>query len=195
MKRSRVVRLALLGSASALALAACEEAQDPLADKRAFFEDPAQCALVYDEATCTAAFDQAKTEHVQSAPKFASREECEEKFGVGNCQWGAAQPGQQQASSGGGFFMPLMMGYLVGNMMGRPGFQQPVPPTSGSSSSSSSSTARTSSSFSSSPVYRDTSNTVYSGSRTLGTTSVSAAPVSRGGFGSSSRSYSSSSSS
>jgi uncharacterized protein YgiB involved in biofilm formation len=198
MKRSRVVRLALLGSASALALAACEEAKDPLADKRAFFEDPAQCARVYDDATCQAAFDQAKVEHVQTAPKFASREECEEKFGVGNCQWGQAQPGQQQASGGGGFFMPLMMGYLMGNMMGRPlqpGLQQPVPPAGSTSSSTSSSSARSSSSFSSSPVYRDTRNTVYSGSRALGTTSISAAPTSRGGFGSSSRSYSSSASS
>jgi hypothetical protein len=64
--------------------------------------------------------------------------------------------------------------------------------TTGSTTSSS---TRTSSGYYGSPIYRDTSNTVYSGSRTLGTTSVSAAPVSRGGFGSTARGYSSSSAS
>src|SRR5262245_58763935 len=182
MKRSRVVRLALLGSASALALAACDEAKDPLADNKSFFQDPAQCARVYDAETCKTAFATAEEEHRKTAPKFANREECEEKFGVGNCQWGQAQAGQ--ASSGGGFFMPLMMGYMMGNLM------------SGSSAVGSASAFRSGgSTFSSSPVYRDTSNTVYSGSRTLGTTSISAAPASRGGFGSTARSYSSSSSS
>ena len=180
MKRSRVVRLALLGSASALALAACDDAKDPLADNKSFFQDPAQCARVYDDATCKTAFSQAQEEHVKTAPRFANREECEAKFGVGNCQWGAVQTGQQASSGGsGGFFMPLMMGYMMGNMMG------------GSSSAFRSG----SSSFSSSPVYRDTSNTVYSGSRSLGTTSISAAPASRGGFGSTARGYSSSSAS
>lgn len=175
MKRSRVVRLALLGSASALALAACDEPQDPLASNKDFFQDPAQCARSYDDATCKAAFAQAQEEHVKTAPKFGNREECEAKFGVGNCQWGQAQPGQQQASGGGGFFMPLMMGYMMGNMMG------------GSSS------GLRSSGFSSTPVYRDTSNTVYSGNKALGTTSISAAPTARGGFGSTSKSYSSAS--
>jgi uncharacterized protein YgiB involved in biofilm formation len=182
MKRSRVVRLALLGSASALALAACDEAKDPLADNKSFFQDPAQCARVYDAETCNTAFANAQDEHRATAPRFASREECEEKFGVGNCQWGQTQPGQQASGGSGGFFMPLMMGYMMGNMMGS---------TMGSSSGIRSG----SSSFRSSPVYRDTSNTVYSGSRTLGTTSISAAPSARGGFGSTSRSYSSSSSS
>lgn len=181
MKRSRVVRLALLGSASALALAACDDSKDPLADNKNFFQDPAQCARVYDDATCKTGFAQAQEEHVKTAPKFANREECEEKFGVGNCQWGQAQPGQQASSGGGGFFMPLMMGYMMGNMLGGSG--------------SSSAFRSGSSSFSSSPVYRDTSNTVYSGSRSLGTTSISAAPASRGGFGSTARGYSSSSAS
>lgn len=200
MKRSRTVRLALLGSASALALVACDDATDPLAENKNFFTDPAQCTRSYDSATCGAAFQQAQEEHRTTAPAFGSREDCEEKFGVGNCGWqqGQATPGQMQPASqpmtgatgatGGGFFMPMMMGYMLGNMMNRGAAG--MPPASGVSSGRSSSSG-----FTSSPVYRDTSNTVYSGSRSLGTTSVSAAPASRGGFGSTSRSYSSSSSS
>jgi uncharacterized protein YgiB involved in biofilm formation len=184
MKRSRVVRLALLGSASALALAACDEPKDPLVGNKDFFQDPAQCARTYDDATCKAAFAQAQEEHARTAPKFGSREECEAKFGVGNCQWGQALPGQQASSGGGGFFMPMMMGYMLGNMMNRGAAG--VPPTSGVAGSRPSG-------FSSSPVYRDTSNTVYTGNRTLGTTSISAAPTARGGFGSTSKSYSSAS--
>ena len=182
MKRSRTVRLALLGSASALALAACDDPKDPLADNKNFFTDPAQCT----------AFQQAEAEHRTTAPAFAAREACEEKFGVGNCGWQQGQPSSTQAQGssfgGGGFFMPLMMGYMLGNMMNRGATG--MPPTSGVSSARSSTSG-----FTSSPVYRDTSNTVYSGSRSLGTTSVSAAPVSRGGFGSTSRGYSSSASS
>ena len=184
MKRSRVVRLALLGSASALALAACDEPTDPLASNKDFFQDPAQCARSYDDATCKAAFAQAQEEHVNTAPKFGSREACEEKYGVGNCQWGQSQPGQQASSGGGGFFMPLMMGYMMGNMMNRGAAG--MAPTSGVSGSRPSG-------FTGSPVYRDTSNTVYSGNKALGTTSISAAPTSRGGFGSSAKGYSSAS--
>ncbi len=97
----------------------------------------------------------AKQEHVKTAPKFATKEQCEAQFGAANCTTAAApdgqpatpaqtpgQPaaqGQQTAqSSGSGFFMPLMLGYLGGQMMSRMG--QP-----------------------SQPVYRDAKNTAYAG--------------------------------
>jgi len=126
MKRSRTVRLALLGSASALALVACDDSQDPLAENKNFFTDPAQCTRSYDSATCSEAFQQAQEEHRTTAPAFGSKEACEEKFGVGNCGWQQGQPSATQAQAqpqgssfgGGGFFMPLMMGMMMGQMMG-----------------------------------------------------------------------------
>lgn len=230
MKRSRSIRLMLLGSASALSLAACEEAKDPLAEG-SFHRDPVECAQKLDRATCDAAYAEARTEHLKSAPAFASREACEEKFGAANCSWQEANvsPDQVQeqrqggASSGSGWFMPLMAGYLIGNVLGNRGMmpgqalmpgQAPVPgqaascgqpglPACTSSSGSSSSTSSSSrsgssaSSFSSRPIYRNANDQVFTGRTALGTSKIAAASssTSRGGFGSTARSYSSSSSS
>ncbi len=227
MKRSRSIRLMLLGSASALSLAACDEPKDPLAEG-SFHRDPVECAQKLDRTTCDAAYAEARTEHLKSAPAFASRESCEEKFGAANCSWQEANvsPDQIQeqrqggASSGSGWFMPLMAGYLIGNVLGNravlpgqalmPG-QAPLPgqaagcgapglpacTTSSGSSSSSSRSGSSSSSFSSRPIYRNASDQVFSGRTALGTSKIAAAssPTSRGGFGATARSHSSSSSS
>lgn len=226
MKRSRSVRLVLLGSASALSLAACDEAKDPLAEG-SFFRDPVECARNLDRATCEQAYADARGEHLRTAPAFATREACEAKFGTANCGWQETnaspdqiqEPRQGAAPSGGGWFMPLMMGYMMGNLMtpraalppqgvGQVPGQQACggvgqPPCSSTSSTSSSSTGSSFRSAGSSaaaaaarPIYRDAGNTVYSGRSALGSSKVAAAGgVTRGGFGSTSRSYSSSSSS
>jgi len=225
MKRSRSVRLMLLGSASALSLAACDEAKDPLAEG-SFHRDPVECSQKLDRATCDAAYAEARAEHLKSAPAFASRDGCEQKFGAANCSWqeATANPDQIQeqrqggTSSGSGWFMPLMAGYLIGNVLGNRGAlpgqgilpgQAPLPgqaagcgqpglPACTASSGSSSSSSRSSaSSFSSRPIYRNASDQVFSGRTALGTSKIAAASssMSRGGFGSTARSYSSSSSS
>jgi uncharacterized protein YgiB involved in biofilm formation len=54
--------------------------------------------------------------HPQVAPKYASRSECETDFGAGQCE---AAP--QQQASGSSFFMPMMMGYMAGQMLNRQG--------------------------------------------------------------------------
>ena len=86
MKRSRTIRLALLGSASALALVACDEAKDPLADAN-FFRDPVECARNLDRAACERAFVEARDEHLRSAPAFGTRAACEQANGAANCAW------------------------------------------------------------------------------------------------------------
>lgn len=228
MKRSRSIRLVLLGSASALSLAACDEAKDPLAEG-SFFRDPVECTRTIDRATCEQAYAEARTEHLRSAPAFATREACEQAHGAANCGWQETNPSPDQvreprqgaAPSAGGWFMPLMMGYMMGNVLspraamppqvgglapnqscGGVG-QPPCATTSGSSSTSSSGSSgfRSSSGAAAAsaarPIYRDASNQVFSGRSALGTSKIAAAggSVSRGGFGSTSRSYSSSSSS
>ena len=226
MKRSRSVRLALLGSASALSLVACDEPKDPLAEG-SFHRDPVECAQKLDRATCDAAYSEARTEHLKSAPAFASREACEQNFGTANCSWQEANVGPEQiqeqrqggASAGSGWFMPLMAGYLIGNVLGnrnvlpgqgllpgqaalpgqgancgQPGLPACTTGTSGSSSSPRSSSGA--SSFSSRPIYRNADDQVFSGRTALGTSKIAAASSSsRGGFGSTARSHSSSSSS
>jgi Predicted integral membrane protein len=162
MKKSKVVRLVLLGGAG-MALVSCD--QSPPADAR-FFANAEECARVYDQQTCERAFAESKAEFVAEAPKFSRKEECEAEFGVGNCE---------TASSGGGigsFFLPMMMGYMLGNAFNR-------------------------------PVYRGPDNTalVRSGNQTYKVGNFGsggynaryqpgpAAPVQRGGFGSTASSY------
>jgi uncharacterized protein YgiB involved in biofilm formation len=204
MKRSRTVRLAFLGSASALALVACDEAKDPLAEAN-FFRDPVECAQKLDRAACEASFAEARTEHLRSAPAFASREACEQAYGAANCAWQETNVSPEQvqeqkpgtttptASSSGGWFMPMMMGYMLGNALGNrsmmPG--QAMPPGQAAASAAPGGNA-----MGARPIYRNASNQVFSGRSALGTSRVAAASTtSRGGFGTTSRSYGSSSSS
>jgi len=194
MKRSRSIRLVLLGSVGLVGLVGCDD--KPEVAEGQFFRDPAECRRVLGSESCEASFAEAQKKHVETAPRFASRESCEAQFGAGNCgpapgaagqqaaagqsTPGQATPGQstpgqpgQQAQSGGGFFMPLMFGYMLGNMMNRGATAQ--------------------------PLYRDSRNTVYSGGRSLGTVragagarsgTIASPTTQRGGFGASGRSFS-----
>jgi uncharacterized protein YgiB involved in biofilm formation len=175
MKKSHSIRLVLLGSAS-MALAACDDGRVAASDAR-FYPTVTECAADLGAKPCEDAKAAADTAHATEAPRFNRKQECEQQFGVGNCE-------THQAASGGSFFMPLMMGYMMGNMMNRNRYSQ--------------------------PVYRGPGNTavVPSGGRLLnvgrfdnfggaaGTRpafrpTAQLTPVSRGGFGSTARNYTS----
>lgn len=114
MKKSRSIRLVLLGGATMM-LAACGE-DDQVPKDAKFFSDVKDCAAIYSEATCLDAKTQSEKDYLAQAPRFSRKEECEKEFGAGNCETPQAT---STASSGGtGFFMPMMMGYMLGNMMG-----------------------------------------------------------------------------
>lgn len=119
-KRSRTVALTILGAAS-FAVAGCREEQ---VEAQAF-PDLASCQAaaadggLFTPDQCNQAFAEAETLHVESAPRYESLQVCEEQHGEGNC--GSEQ---EQVSNGGGsgsIFMPLLAGYLIGNMLGRAG--------------------------------------------------------------------------
>jgi uncharacterized protein YgiB involved in biofilm formation len=149
----RKTRTLLLASVAALALAACD---DSVTGKSEFVRDEAQCASTDNPSACRQALMDARGQHARTAPAFASRETCEAAFGAANCEampaaptaeqiaaaktheatQGQPQPQPQQAS-GGGFFMPLLMGYMMGRMAGGAMAAQ--------------------------PLYRDTNNRAYSG--------------------------------
>lgn len=113
MKRSSAISLAIVG---ALAMSGCTPT--PQADEPTTYRNVTEC--VQDgksQATCDKAFADAKAEAEKTAPKFASQAECAAQFG--NCQ----------QSASGGWFMPALMGYMVGNMMSNSGTRyvsQPV---------------------------------------------------------------------
>ncbi|KAA8608851.1 hypothetical protein AL036_05400 [Salipiger aestuarii] len=114
-KRSRTAALAIVGAAS-FALAGCRE--DPV-DARAF-PDLQSCQAsvgpdsLFSRQDCETAFAEAQTLHAETAPRYDSREVCEEQYGAGNCDTEA----QATGGGSGSIFMPLIAGYLIGNMLG-----------------------------------------------------------------------------
>jgi len=113
MRKSRNIRLVLLGSAGLL-LSACDDG--PPADA-AFFADLESCAAVHGEADCQKAFGQSQQAALEEAPKFQKTEDCEAEFGAGNCE--------VRQSSAGSFIMPMLMGYMMGSAFTRPVFRGP----------------------------------------------------------------------
>ncbi|WP_215398642.1 DUF1190 domain-containing protein [Rheinheimera oceanensis] len=125
-KRSKTARLIMMVPAAGMVLAGCGE--KPVEVQ--VFNSPDECAAYYNPpAECEAAFDDAKALHPLVAPRYASRQECETDFGTGQCETApvlaanntvpAEQTQQSQQSSG--FFMPMMMGFMAGQMLNRSG--------------------------------------------------------------------------
>jgi len=120
LKRSKKAALVLMVPTATFLMAGCGEEQV----QTAVFENVDQCAAFYNPEQCRADQAQASALHQQVAPKYASQQACEADFGAGQCE---APANQTQAQSGGGFFMPMMMGFLMGQMMnGGNRLQQPV---------------------------------------------------------------------
>lgn len=117
-KRSRTVALTILGAAS-FAVAGCRDEQ---VEAQAF-PDLASCQAeaanggLMTAEQCQQSFAEAEALHVESAPRYDSLAVCEEQHGAGNC----GSEAQQTGGGMGGIFMPLLAGYLIGNMLGGAG--------------------------------------------------------------------------
>jgi len=159
----RKLRPLLLASVAAFVLSACDDKNDIASE---FIRDEAQCASQSDASACRQALADARTAHQRTAPAFANASACEERFGADNCQLvtdirptaeqlaaaagdavpaaatAAAQAPQQLQQASGGWFMPLLTGYMLGRMMGGGMMAQ--------------------------PLYRDTNNRAYSGTKPMG---------------------------
>ena len=116
MRKSRSVKLVLLGGA-AVTLAACSDDAPP--NDAQFFSDAQACSAVYDAQTCDQAIAETQRISDEQAPRYTRKEECEAEFGVGNCE-------TRQTAGGGSIFMPLLMGYMMGNMLSSNRYNQPV---------------------------------------------------------------------
>lgn len=113
MKRSKKAALVLVPMATLL-LAGCGE-QD---EQALVFNNPSECSSLGANTAeqCQAEFASAQMLHPQVAPKYLSKDECETDFGAGQCE-----TAPQQTTSGGSVFMPMMMGYMMGQMFNRGG--------------------------------------------------------------------------
>jgi uncharacterized protein YgiB involved in biofilm formation len=111
MKSWSSVSVALLMSTSLIALTACDEAKVDAS----IYENVDQCKRAPGTTPdqCEASFKEASSQHAAVAPKYAAEADCQADFGVGKCE---AAP--YRTSSGGSVFMPLMMGYMMGSMLG-----------------------------------------------------------------------------
>jgi uncharacterized protein YgiB involved in biofilm formation len=116
MKKSHSIRLVLLGGASA-ALAACDDGSALPKDAR-FYPTVVECTAELGAKPCEDAKAIAETQAAE-APRYTQKQQCEQEFGLGNCE-------SRREAGGGSFFMPMMMGYMVGNMLGANRFSQPV---------------------------------------------------------------------
>ncbi len=122
MKRSKKTALVLMAPAATLMLAGCgERPVDALV-----FNNPDECSALYGytPAECQAEFEQAMALHTEVAPRYLSQEDCEADFGQGSCE---TVPSTHQGS---GFFMPMMMGYMVGRMLSASSQATPAAPRS-----------------------------------------------------------------
>lgn len=182
-KRSRHVALFLAGSAM-LTLAACE---DDRVDAQSF-PDLESCiaaaqenSMWFTQDDCRTNFAAAQQEYLETAPRYESRELCEEEHGIGACD---ADPVQTAQGQGGGFsFMPLLMGYMLGSMMSRGGgiFSQPMVKTADGRFS----TAKGDQSFASNRGAGKVAGSTFTrGASTIGKPPMTKAAVQqRGGFG------------
>lgn len=139
MKRSKKVALMLMVPTATMMLAGCGEKQT----EAVVFSSPEECASLVTSSSadqCYADYRAAQALHPHVAPKYVNKNECETDFGAGQCEAVPPQQQQQQAS-GTGFFMPLMMGYMAGQMLNRqsaaiPGQPQQAPSTAADNAAS-----------------------------------------------------------
>lgn len=115
MKRSTAVTLVLAGSTAIVALYACKpKAAENYPNVQACVD-----AGKHTQSECETAFTQAAEEHARSAPHFQTREDCIAAYGPDGCE-------EHPMGGGGSFFMPLMLGYMLGHGMGyHPLYQDP----------------------------------------------------------------------
>jgi len=109
MKRSKKAALLLMVPATTLLLSGCGEERE----QAMVFTNPNECSSAgFNTAeACMADYVAARNLHPQVAPKYITQQECEADFGGGQCE---------RAPQSGNVFMPVMMGYLAGQMFSRP---------------------------------------------------------------------------
>lgn len=112
-KRSRKAALMFTVPAATLLLQGC--GSDDTIDA-SVFSSVEECTEFFNPLEeCQAAFAEAAALHPKVAPRYADQQACETDFGTGQCETAPEQRAQ------GSFFMPMMMGFLAGQMMGRSG--------------------------------------------------------------------------
>jgi uncharacterized protein YgiB involved in biofilm formation len=124
------VSTAVVVGVSMIALTACNQAPTVSTELVA---NPASClellnrkqpdTAVDNKTKCDNDYKAALAEHRVNAPSFKTREDCKAEFPELACETTAPTH-----NAGGGFFAPMMAGYLLGSMMNRNGAVTNNPP-------------------------------------------------------------------
>jgi uncharacterized protein YgiB involved in biofilm formation len=130
MRRSRSIALLFMAVAP-IALTACDDSSKKPTPVGSFHtETECRASGQFSDDQCQAAIRTAAEQHESRAPRYQSREECEAAHGAEACM------SREQAGTGQSFFMPMMMGFMVGRMlsgggmMGAPLYASAAGPTS-----------------------------------------------------------------
>lgn len=120
MKSPQSLKLTLMMGAAAT-LTACGDA--PPEEPTRAFTSVVECQQAgFPQDQCQAAFNEAFATHSREAPKFASKDECERSVDVDQC---VITRVVRDDGTIGDVFVPLMAGYVVGNLLAnRPREQQ-----------------------------------------------------------------------
>jgi uncharacterized protein YgiB involved in biofilm formation len=107
IKRSRKTAL-LLMSAAPLMFTACEKEPEL---REGLYTSVEACAReTGDRVSCDQAFAKAEQQAQEQAPRYASKEECVQQHGEGQCK--PASDGRSHS-----YFMPMMAGFMMSQMM------------------------------------------------------------------------------
>jgi uncharacterized protein YgiB involved in biofilm formation len=101
-RRSAYVGFSVM-TLSAAGLAGCDRPDPPKV-----YSSVAECKAQHPGQACDDAWQASVGEHDQNAPHYNQLAQCEAQYGVGHCE-----------SHSGGFFMPMMAGFVLGQMINR----------------------------------------------------------------------------
>lgn len=116
LKRSRTLQVTSVMATVSFSMAACGAPQPGLPsaepDPALAYTSLVECKTARDvsEAECDAAQAEAQRQAAETAPRYATQEECEG-------QWGPEQCRPLNTSGGGSFFGPLATGFIIGQLM------------------------------------------------------------------------------
>jgi len=102
--KKRLLQAPLTLGIAVVALASCSNQEEV-----AVVNSPEDCAAKTELnlGECEAAYQKAQAEAERTGPKYNSNAQCESEFGSGQCR----------QSRSGGVFMPMMTGFMVGQML------------------------------------------------------------------------------
>lgn len=119
LKRSRSLQITTLMASASISLTACgappgvQASRDEVRPAPALaYTSLAECKSADDisDADCDTNYQQAAADAEKTAPRYATREECEGEWGPSQCQ--------TTQRDGGSFFTPLLAGFVIGQVLG-----------------------------------------------------------------------------